>query len=1037
MRCPRCKGENTDSTVVCSNCNLKLKSACPRCKSLNAIGQSTCTECNLKLIRFCPQCKTPNFPNVSHCRKCNFEILKTRKTQTEKIKEEIQNNTDFQEPAHHAVNSENQFVSTETTLPKPAEVHLSKFIKELSRTEAHDSIINLLKTSEQGLIINLSAQDGAGKSTLLSSVTQSLKDQKIIWLIGTCPATGQNLPYSFFQDLFKTLFGLPLFVSNIDESKSALNKISENDLNITDPNVSNIMGRILFNDFKECSPSILENRDEIHNVIYTVICALNQKADLAIIIEDFEYIDNASLDCIKYLLSLGFLDKKNFILINHLPEIDINNYFPLENLKKKVFSVELKSMTPEELNTSLLGMINNQDILPPKIKNTIFQYAKDVPLYMEQVLWYLFQTGAVISTENTVSFNPQAANIELPKNLDELIAARIKLISNVSPDSIKIMMSAGLFGNKFIPAFVQMLSQTEEKQFNQLIQMLINNGILAMVDNASLRFKHSRIWKVVYEKNFTEEQIMDFSARLLEVYEKYTTNTSRAVLAHHAEEAGLQKDLYIYYNRAVEESVCLGDPATFTENQNKILELLPESDLSEEQKAEHKLNIEEQIGRVNFEFNPELAEKYLSDSVLNAERQNNAVKVIDLTGYLARSCELSGNFAGVIECCDKALSLIDKAKYPLEVLLLNYYKLDSTFNMGRFEETIINATNEVLPGLNKYISKNKTIPGISKADIKNIEYETELTLAKAYVYQGNKKALDLTGTIALKAQKEDFVEFEVRALLLQSLFLTIQGNLKACNANLSTIKEKFESIENPDKLKLHWYFVAVISSMTTGNFRQAKDLCASSITLAEIYKEYNILTLLKLISGKCYEENNQPDEASALYDEVVNYCSENKMATGALYSWYMAANSEFKTGNPEKAVDIAERAVEIAQKPHISNYQAELLLHKLIAEVRILKGDFEGAQMSIESAVNIAENNDLILSLIGLYITFAKIYRESAIVNTANAANNINIANKLYTKALAFAEQIENHFMIAKSEKNILELQSLCNKFGIKLENTN
>ena len=231
------------------------------------------------------------------------------------------------------------------------------------------------------------------------------------------------------------------------------------------------------------------------------------------------------------------------------------------------------------------------------------------------------------------------------------------------------------------------------------------------------------------------------------IYEKYTTNISNAVLARHAEEAQLKKETYIYYNLAVQESIYLGDPVTFTDYQNKILELLPETDLSDEQKIEHKLSIEEQIGKANYEFNPQIAIDYLSNSILHEEKQNNLVKVIDLTGYLARSCELIGDYEGVIECCDKALSLIDKVKYPIEIILLNYYKLESTFNLGRFEETIVNATNEVLPSLDKYITKNKTISGISISDLKNIEYETKSKLETA-------KLTDNPETVALRFREK-------------------------------------------------------------------------------------------------------------------------------------------------------------------------------------------------------------------------------------------------------------------------------------------
>jgi tetratricopeptide (TPR) repeat protein len=1079
MKCPRCKGENPENAVVCASCNLKLQSPCPRCKSFNKIGQSVCSNCNLKLLRFCPQCKAPNFPNVKNCRKCGFELIKTKsapqpeqeipqqvqkaatipqqpqvyQSSEQQVKEEqipeIQPEPQIPEAPQEVASvnvvqeipTQAQEISQHKPQPQQQPQHyeqpIKKNYKEFSRTEAHDAIINLIKTSDQGMIVDLGAADGGGKSTLVSSVTQSLKDHKLLWLIGVCQPLNQLLPYSFLQDLFKTFMSLPQYVSNLDESKSTLQKILETSLEIKDEEIFKALSRILFNDFSEASDSIEENKDFLHKTIIKFFDLLNEKANLAIIIEDFEFIDNASLEFFNALFDKGFLTKKNFVIINHQPNINLHEIFAMQSLKKKLFSMVLYPMSFEEFNSSLIGMLNNQDIIPQNIKNKIYEYSKNIPLYMEQVLWYLFQTGALISGETSLSFNPQASNIELPAGVEELIAIRTKLIANSSPDALNILMSASVFGSKFLPPFVQVISTIEEKQFNNIVQLLINNGVFVMMDQVSLRFKHGLIWRIIYEQFFNDEQIINYGTKLLEFYGRYTTNINSSILARHAEEAGLKPEMYHYSGIAAMESLAFGDAASYTELQNKVLELLPEVQMTEEEKLEIRIQIEEQLGRANYEFNPKIAADYLSNSVLIAEKQNNPAKVIDLTGYLARSCELSGNYAGVIECCDKALSIIDQKKYELETILLNYYKLDATYNLGRLEETIVMANNEVLSSLNNYISSNQTIKGIEVDDLVNIEYESALAIAKAYVCQGNKQALDLTKNIAEKAQKDSKTEYEIQALLLNALFYSLQGNISESNNILEEVKPKFNVINAPEKLKLYWYFVAIISSSTNGHFQQAKDLCEVAIKMANIFKDYNLLTLLRLILGKCFEEFGRPAEAHVFYEETVNFASEHKMATGALFSWYLAANQELTAGVPDRACEIAERALEIAQKPNINNFIAEILLNLLIAKSRTVRNDFEGAQINIETAISLAEKNDLTLFLVSLYIAFGEIYRKHAEVDMQNIQNFVNVANRLYNKALIFAEQIENHFCISNADKAISELHLFCKKNNLQLENIN
>jgi len=1057
MICPRCKGESPNNALTCTKCSLKLNTVCPRCKTLNKIGQASCVNCKLMLIRFCPKCKTPNFPTAKNCRKCDLALIKN--STPPKASVDIEQNKKFQENFNFSqdisnikpdevnkpsLSQEVKIVNhTSPPLNEPLQSinnnspnvpkQENKSYKLLSRGDSYNQILKILKTSNQGLIIDLSANDGAGKSSLVSNLPQSLHEDNIVWLIGNCQPDQQFVPYSFFRDMLRTLFSLPLFVPNLDESINILKKIVEANLEIADANLEEVLERIIFSKFDNCSDDITENRIKIHNAVFQLVNILSKKSGVIMIIEDFEYIDSASLDCLKFIFSNGFLAKKNFVIINHNSQVNVHDSFQVESLKNKIYSISFKSLSFDELNSSMLGMLNGQDILPPLLKHRIFELSKDMPLYMEQVLWFLFQIGAVISRENALFFNPKAENIVLPTTLDELVLQRLQMLSNTSSEAIRVIMAACMLGVKFPPYFVQLMTQVEEAEFNQIAQMLVNNGVFVISDQFNIRFKHNYIWRVAYEQNFSEEDIINGAKVVLDIYSKYPGVSNNTLLVRHIEEAELKKESIQIYDFASKESVCYGDPATFTEYLNRLYELLPESDISEEQKLNFKIEIEEKLGRANYQYKPELAMEYLSNSIMYAEKQGLLVKAIDLSGYLTRSCELLGNFSGAIECCDKAISYLDKNKNDFEILLLNYYKLFSIFNMGRHEEVIVNANNEILPKLTKYISKNKPFAGMSNEELKIIEYEVELILLQAYAFQGNIKALELSEHIISRAQKDSQNDFELRALLVQSLFVIIQGNLKKCNSIIEKVNDKISSVKSPEKHKLFWYFVTILASFADGNLEQARELCTTGIKLATILNEYNILTLIKLIQGKIFEQFNNRSFAVNIYNEVVNYSSENKLALGALYSWYLVADTELKSGNIDRALEIAERAIEIAQKPNISNKLAEIMLRKIVSRARVSKNDYEGAQINIEIAINLAEQNNLYMWLALLYIDFAQIYRHGSATSN-DPKNSLNVANRLLTKAHNFSQIVENDYISSIIENFLAELNDFSAKCGIKLE---
>jgi len=232
-------------------------------------------------------------------------------------------------------------------------------------------------------------------------------------------------------------------------------------------------------------------------------------------------------------------------------------------------------------------------------------------------------------------------------------------------------------------------------------------------------------------------------------------------LALHAEFAQLNQDALIYWNQAVQQAIAVGDVQLYTISQQEILNVIDYVDLPE--KEDLKLSIYEQVGKINYEIDPAEAIKYLSTAIYEREKKNHIVQMIDLTGYLARSCDLTGNYTGVIECADKALALISKKEMPIEYSLLIYSKLEAIYNLGQFEEAITLARIEIIPTIEESINKNLSISGLNLENLNYVKFETELILSKALSAQGNKEASIVSNALALRAGERGYTDIEIQA----------------------------------------------------------------------------------------------------------------------------------------------------------------------------------------------------------------------------------------------------------------------------------
>jgi tetratricopeptide (TPR) repeat protein len=186
--------------------------------------------------------------------------------------------------------------------------------------------------------------------------------------------------------------------------------------------------------------------------------------------------------------------------------------------------------------------------------------------------------------------------------------------------------------------------------------------------------------------------------------------------------------------------------------------------------------------------------------------------------------------------------------------------------------------------------------------------------------------------------------------------------------------------------------------------------------------------------GKLFYEFEQAKHAVSVYNEQVTFFANNKLAMGALISWYFIAQATMITENPKNAIEIASQALEIAQNPKINNVFFIVQLKVLLAKAYNELADFESAKINLESAMILAKKYNMNDLMSKIYFNYGNYYQEMAQIPSQTKLDFIKGAKKMYEKALdLILRNTKNTYLKEKIDAKNAQLQMYCQANGFEI----
>ena len=769
--------------------------------------------------------------------------------------------------------------------------------------------------------------------------------------------------------------------------------------------------------------NLILNKTKTFNLLTKVFSIINVQQDILFVIDNFDFIDGFSYEFISNFIKQEPVWKKLKLILVYNEARPAKGYFSFPDRKEDVYTdlgiapFEKKGM--QMFVEHFEEHIKDYPYIEPEERERIFKISGGNPSYLEQILSLKLDCHI-----NDYTF-------DLPISYAETISKRVALLEVSNPNAYKILTGSAVLGDKINLQLIKQIFGFNDSEFNGAVTYLEKMNFIEPYNEIFAEFKNITLWENILSSAKVSEKFIEINKQLYEALSPLTLNSNAifGIIAQNLKHNELALKIWTKNTRL---SAGIGDTNLYAISQKQCLALINEMDESETLKTRY--NISERLGKLLADTNPKEAMEYLPDAIANAQAVGDTPREIELLGYMSSCCRRTGNYFGDVECIDTVLEKV-KPEKTLEIALLKAAKLSSLLNIGNCGQIINMVDNEIMPVLDEVLTKNYTNKLIPENIVQETWIKTYLLLANALIMQGNDRSFEILTILFDIIQRNNIQDelFICKTKLTLAFANTIKGDTTTSEEILEEILKLYRNNVMDNETIIRWNFVNIINNFIRKRYDGLQEDLFQIVTFANNNGDNFTKNILKTLLGKIFKDNEQSKHAMEIYSDQITYFAKEKMALGALLTWYLIADAALITEGPHNAIDIATQALEVAKNPKIDNYFFNILLRMVIVKACITVSDYEQAEMHLESAIALAKKFNLKDLLSRLYLLYGKYYQELGFVKSAQQPDQLRNAMLMFEKVSTLVKTTRNNYVHIKNEKSKNVLKSFCQLNGIKI----
>jgi len=413
-----------------------------------------------------------------------------------------------------------------------------------------------------GGIVTLVGEAGIGKSRLVAEARAAgaVHELPVHWVEGRCLSYGASIAYLLWLDVLRNLLGVTLEDSPdavCDTLRESVQDLCPDQFDDVYPYLARLMSLPL-SDEEQGRLDELDGqklKSGTFQAVQTLVECAASEHPLVLVCEDLHWADATSIGLLEQVLALT--ERVPLLLIAVFRPVKDHGCWRFRELAAQTYTQRytdllLEPLTAAESQTLVANLLEIED-LPQVLRQRILGRAEGNPFYVEEVIRWLIDRGAVVRDDTTGTWRAtrEVAEIPIPDTVQGVLMARI---DRLQEDTKRVLQMAAVIGRIFLYRVLAAIAKQERHLDEQLRTLQYQETIRerARLPELEYMFKHELTREAAYngllkkERRTLHRQVAEALERLF----PERVEEQLGLLAYHWEQARDAQKAVHYLQRA-------------------------------------------------------------------------------------------------------------------------------------------------------------------------------------------------------------------------------------------------------------------------------------------------------------------------------------------------------------------------------------------------------------------------------------------------------------------------------------------------------